>query len=304
MKNCLTLFFISLALVIQAQSITIYQPGCFSNTVLNKIGTTAINGITRNTYQGGTPTIRVIYTSNAGGRWEIQLDVFTWITCYYNTTASAPLAPALGLGTWVSTGAVNGCNNLSIFSGTGTTTTVPIELTHFDAHTEGSKNHLTWRTASERDNKHFDIERSADGSTFHSIGQVKGNNKPSSYQFVDNQPFATSYYRLRQLDFDGTETFSKIVSVERRDAINRVSTKVYPNPVSSLLTIEVIARNEATEGPSFQIFNLLGQQVLNHATSATSSRFQTSTTLIDISALPQGTYILKVGAEQAKFVKQ
>jgi Secretion system C-terminal sorting domain len=163
---------------------------------------------------------------------------------------------------------------------------LPVELISFDATTEGDKNHLTWRTASELNNKLFDIERSTDGTTFHSIGQVKGNNKPSSYQFVDNQPFATSYYRLRQIDFDGTETLSKVVSVELKG--KGKSLAVYPNPVSSLLNVVY------TEGSSFQILNLLGQQVL---TGKTASQ-------VDVSALPQGSYILKVGAEQAKFLKQ
>ncbi|MEO0044752.1 MAG: hypothetical protein RL329_4201, partial [Bacteroidota bacterium] len=164
---------------------------------------------------------------------------------------------------------------------------LPIELTAFDAqNTEGSKNNLTWATASELNNKHFDIERSTDGTTFHSIGQVKGNNKPSSYQFVDNQPFATTYYRLRQIDFDGTETLSKVVSVELKGKGKGLA--VYPNPVSSLLNVVY------TEGASFQILNLLGQQVLTGKTAAQ----------VDVSALPQGTYILKVGAEQAKFLKQ
>ena len=63
---------------------------------------------------------------------------------------------------------------------------------------------------------------------------------------------------------------------------------VYPNPVSNLLTLE------NTEGGNFEIINLLRQQVL---TGKTTQR-------LDVSALPQGTYILKVGAEQAKFVKQ
>jgi Secretion system C-terminal sorting domain len=164
---------------------------------------------------------------------------------------------------------------------------LPIELTQFNATTEGSKNHLTWRTESEKNNSHFDIERSTDGTTFHSIGQVKGNNKPSSYQFVDNQPFATSYYRLRQIDFDGTETYSKIVSVELKGKGKGL--KVYPNPVSNVLTVEY------TEGSDFQILNLLGQQVLAGKTGGQR---------LDVSALPQGTYFLKVGTDVAKFIKQ
>jgi hypothetical protein len=62
----------------------------------------------------------------------------------------------------------------------------------------------------------------------------------------------------------------------------------YPNPVSSLLNIVY------TEGASFQVINLLGQQVLVGKT----------TQQLDVSALPKGTYVLKVGTEVAKFVKQ
>jgi hypothetical protein len=168
---------------------------------------------------------------------------------------------------------------------------LPMELLSFTAkNTEGGQNILTWVTASEKNNKGFDIERSTDGNTFHNIGQVKGNNKPSSYQFVDNQPFATTYYRLRQIDNDGTETLSKVVSVELKGKGKGLA--VYPNPVSSLLNIE------NTEGSSFQILNLLGQQVLTGKTPPSEAGW------LDVSALPQGTYILKVGAEQAKFLKQ
>jgi hypothetical protein len=183
-----------------------------------------------------------------------------------------------------------GCSTgLSVFSGSGTQNALvlPIELTQFDVqNTEGSKNQLTWSTASELNNKHFDIERSTDGTTFHRIGQVKGNNKPSSYQFVDNQPFATSYYRLRQIDFDGTETLSKVVSVALKGKGKGL--KVYPTLVSNVLTADY------TEGSFFQVINLLGQQVLVGKT----------TTQIDVSALAKGTYMLKVGSEVAKFVKQ
>jgi hypothetical protein len=119
---------------------------------------------------------------------------------------------------------------------------------------------------------------------------VKGNNKPSSYQFVDNQPFATTYYRLRQIDFDGTETLTNIVYVTQKGKGKALA--IYPNPVSNTLTVDNTEDDE--EVGNFQILNLLGQQVLTGKTAAQ----------VDVSALPQGTYLLKVGAEQAKFLKQ
>jgi hypothetical protein len=165
---------------------------------------------------------------------------------------------------------------------------LPVELVQFDVqNTKGGKNHLTWRTENEHNNSHFDIERSTDGTTFHSIGQIKGNNKPSRYQYVDASPFALSYYRLKQIDFDGTETFSKTITIQRTD--KRPFVAVYPNPVSNLLTIETGASNF-----DYHIINLLGQVILRG----------TAQTQIDVSALPQGSYVLKMGSEQVKFMKQ
>ncbi len=167
---------------------------------------------------------------------------------------------------------------------------LPIELVSFDVqNTEGGKNHLTWRTESEKNNSHFDIERSTDGNSFHNIGQVKGNNKPSSYTYADAAPFSTSYYRLKQVDFDGTETYSKVVSVALKGKGKGLT--IYPTLVSNVLTVDY---TEGGQLRDFSVTNLLGQQVLVGKT----------TTQIDVSALAKGTYMLKVGSEVAKFVKQ
>jgi hypothetical protein len=165
----------------------------------------------------------------------------------------------------------------------------PVELTSFEGnYTGGGANLLTWTTASERDNKGFDIERSIDGKNFEAIGQIKGNNKPSTYQFMDNQPFATSYYRLKQMDFDGKVSYSAIVSVVRQGKGNGL--KVYP----TLVTNNVLTVDTEGETRDFSVINLLGQQVLTGTTAAQ----------IDVSVLSKGTYLIKVGTEVAKFVKQ
>ena len=167
---------------------------------------------------------------------------------------------------------------------------LPVELTAFDVqNTEGSKNHLTWATASETNNKGFDIERSRDGTTFQSIGTVKAIGKAGNYNFTDAEPVnGTNYYRLRQIDFDGTETFSKVVSVANKGG---KALKVYPTLVTNgILTVDT----EGVQLRDFSVTNLLGQQVLVGKT----------TTQIDVSSLAKGTYMLKVGSEVAKFVKQ
>ena len=251
------------------------------------IGTTGSGASLRYRYGNPQGLPWFIEFNTTLNRWEIfSSDGIELTLFYYSTVASIPNPPNLTLGNWVK---VDCTNDLLVFGGTGTQSALvlPIELVSFDAQTiEGSKNHLTWRTASEKDNSHFDIERSTDGTTFHSIGQVKGNNKPSRYQFVDNQPFATSYYRLRQIDFDGTETVSKVVSVVLKGKGKGLT--IYPTLVSNgILSVD-------TEGADYNIYNIVGQQVQRGKT----------TQRLDVSALAKGTYILKVGTEQAKFVKQ
>ncbi|MBL7816220.1 MAG: T9SS type A sorting domain-containing protein [Saprospiraceae bacterium] len=180
---------------------------------------------------------------------------------------------------------------------------LPVELLSFSGKNTEGGNLLTWETASEVNNKGFEVEKSSDGLRFEKVGFVAGNNKASTYQFLDNltsarvetSPTFLTYYRLRQIDNDGKEILSKVISIQNKGA--KGSLAVYPNPVSTHLTIEGIARDEATEGPDFQIFNLLGQQVLTGKTPSGGRG-------LDVSALPQGSYVLKVGAEQVKFVKQ
>jgi hypothetical protein len=163
---------------------------------------------------------------------------------------------------------------------------LPVELLTFTGYNKGAVNILTWTTANEVNNKGFQVERIMDNEQWAILGFKTANGKASNYQFTDNAPLSTSYYRLRQIDNDGKETLSKVISVERKGD-NKL--KVYPNPVSNILTVEV-ERN----GIPFYVLNLLGQQVLSGKAAQR----------IDVSALPQGAYFLKVGEEQVKFVKQ
>ncbi len=176
------------------------------------------------------------------------------------------------------------------YNSSGNPIALPIELIDFKGTPSVSGNVLTWTTANEVNNKGFQVERIMDNGQWTILGFKTANNKASTYQFTDNAPLPTSYYRLRQMDNDGKETLSKVISIARRYVRPYVS--IHPNPVSDVLTVDY------TEGSLFQVINLLGQQVLSGKTPPSGVGG------LDVSTLPQGTYILKVGAEQAKFVKQ
>jgi hypothetical protein len=87
--------------------------------------------------------------------------------------------------------------------------TTPVKLTSFTATAKAADAFLNWTTASEINNKGFDVERSVDGRTFESIGFVKGagnSTRMLNYSLTDAKAFEKTpvmYYRLKQVDFDG-----------------------------------------------------------------------------------------------------
>lgn len=111
-------------------------------------------------------------------------------------------------------------------------TSLPVTLVSFSASNLGEQNYLAWKTSFESNSEGFDIERSWDGNQFEKIGFVTGignSNIGSDYSFTDRSPLFLSYYRLKQLDFDGTFSYSRVISVKSPDA----EIVAYPNPAGN-----------------------------------------------------------------------
>lgn len=114
------------------------------------------------------------------------------------------------------------------------TTPLPIQLIEFVVTYNGSGVDTRWVTASEMDNDFFTLERSVDGEQFEAIKEIKGagtTNAVKHYHFEDNWPLSgTSYYRLKQTDFDGSFAYSPIRQVQ----IDELNAKAFitPNPVA------------------------------------------------------------------------
>lgn len=180
------------------------------------------------------------------------------------------------------------------FAVTGTGSQVlSAELLGFKGQNTEGGNLLTWTTAEEKNVAHFDIERSTDGQSFTKIGAVKSKGSNSNYAFTDALTLVrfetlptlrNTYYRLKINDLGGKIDYSKVIAIESN---RKGKLAISPNPVSTVLTLN-------TEGGYFQIFNLLGQQVLTGKTAGQ----------IDVAILPQGAYLLKIGVDKVKFAKQ
>jgi Secretion system C-terminal sorting domain len=166
---------------------------------------------------------------------------------------------------------------------------LPIELRDFRGFTEGGINHIVWLTASEINNKGFQVERlNPNSKLWEVLSFVFAQDKAANYEFLDSHPLSINYYRLRQIDIDGREQLSKVISLS---TTSEKSLKAYPSVTSHILKVDYATEKENVH---FDIFNILGQSVQSGIL----------TQVLDVSSLALGTYILKVGTEQIKFHKQ
>jgi hypothetical protein len=111
--------------------------------------------------------------------------------------------------------------------------TLPVELIFFEANVVGRDVRLDWATATEKNNDYFAIERSSDGRNFREIGRVEGNGNNSdrlNYSFTENNPSGTLFYRLKQVDFDGSFEYSEVRRVQV-SLPKVVDATIFPNPM-------------------------------------------------------------------------
>ena len=170
---------------------------------------------------------------------------------------------------------------------------LPIELVYFEAEAQTDKVALSWFTALEINNDFFTVERSADGLSFHDLTTVnsKGSGK---YQTTDHEPYpGTSYYRLKQTDFDGTFTYSDVVPVQFSPGGSKIN--VFPNPASSEITLS------ADRGiTSVEISDMNGKLMQKISNPAGSNEIT-----LQLSNLKSGLYSLRIysidGVEMRKF---
>jgi hypothetical protein len=157
---------------------------------------------------------------------------------------------------------------------------LPVELVSFTAQAQDHAVQLDWAMASETTNAYFAIERSLDGRTFEQVGQVAGHGRstqPRQYQYTDAAPVraALGYYRLRQVDTDGTSAYSPVRTV----AYKTETLGFFPNPTTGLTSFSSPVATTLT------VRNALGSPVqLVHLAAGTQ--------LVDLHALPTGVYTL------------
>ena len=168
---------------------------------------------------------------------------------------------------------------------------LPVTFSNFSIQKLNYSCDISFSTASETNNDYFTIERSGDGRSFESIGEIKGagnSNQELSYEFVDESPLAgINYYRIKQTDFDGAYSYTEIRSV-RHQTKNVI---VSPNRTDGKLNV-----TSELDNYDVVIYNTGGQEVQRHmALSGDQS--------LSIETLQAGVYFVKVMDQTIRILK-
>ena len=184
---------------------------------------------------------------------------------------------------------------------------LPVVLVAFSGQAQSSGNELTWTTASEVNSAYFALERSADGLAFAEVGRVAAAGTSAStrhYQYLDAAaPAGASYYRLRQVDQDGTLSFAPVVTLTRQSTLGPSALQAFPTAFDSELHV-VLPEAAAPQPATVQLLTAAGRPVYSQVVQLGAA----PQALAALPALAPGVYLLRVataaGATTQRLVRQ
>ena len=181
---------------------------------------------------------------------------------------------------------------------------VPVELISFTVIANGNDVTLNWSTASELNNAGFEIQRSIAGNEFVTVGFVNGHGtttEAKTYRFVDANLSAGSYtYRLKQVDYNGTFSYSDEVNVDVSGPLQFELAQNYPNPFNPSTSIKFSIPQSSNV--TLKIFNTLGQELITLIDQNMESG--THSINFDASKLNSGVYFYRLDAGSFSEVKK
>ncbi|WP_022823634.1 Ig-like domain-containing protein [Hymenobacter norwichensis] len=243
-------------------------------------------------------TFRATIAATANDNFAYQASAGVSYTNPLRALASSTIQPG---GNYYSDDTSYGAAGGSNYTGTNPSNTaedvmiarpLPVELKHFEVAAKGLNAELMWATASELQNDRFEVERSLDGRSFEQIGTVQGQGtttRETAYRYTDGNAARVSlrpiYYRLRQVDRDGSSSYSPVRMVRFTQGA-KAAIALYPNPHSGSATLDLTSLPVADY--RVEILDLAGRQL---------GKFELKGGLqhpLDLHSLPLGSYIIRV----------
>jgi hypothetical protein len=172
---------------------------------------------------------------------------------------------------------------------------VPVELTSFTGAWNNESVNLAWTTATELNNYGFEVEKNTGNSGWYLIGFVRGNGTkqtPTSYSFTDSKIISANkcFYRLKQIDDNGSFTYSSVVEINPVPAGGFVLEQNYPNPFNPSTKIRFSI--PVSSNLRLSIYNVIGEEVAILAEGHYQAGYHEVT--YNSSGLPSGVYLYKL----------
>ncbi len=232
-------------------------------------------------------TLRVV--KNSGSQWQ---DEGSNIGNSSNSTSGN-----------VQSNSINNFSDFTFGSTSSSNNSLPVEFTNFVVNRVGQRSAiLKWSTASETNNSHFRIQRRS-SNQWRSIGRVGGHGttlEPQAYEYRDQKPVqGTNYYRLKQVDFDGSYEYSSIKAVTFSEGTASKDIQILQNPVNQQLSVRFKSNHE--QQYRLALIDATGQTVKTGEWQVTSG---VHTQTADLSGLPAGVYCLILRGDQTQRVRK
>ncbi|MFT6176046.1 MAG: hypothetical protein ACJAY4_002277 [Cryomorphaceae bacterium] len=180
---------------------------------------------------------------------------------------------------------------------------LPIELISFDAELKGTFVDLDWKTATELNNDYFVVERANENLDWKPILTVTGagnSNSLLSYSERDRDPLdGLSYYRLKQVDFDGQFAFSDPVSIFNNHIQNSDDVFMYPNPSSDGSVFLRIPESMNSLRTELRLFNISAKLLQTDLYTVNADIYQ-----LNYGNLAPGIYFIQISSETLNETKK
>ena len=222
---------------------------------------------------GNISDLRIAHYSSTTSKWEAE-------TGTYTSTGNVSLTTSES-GTMTVT-SVSSFSPFTFGTINSTTNTLPIELISFNLSKTEKNVQLNWATASELNNSGFEIQRSNDDKEWETLGFINGagnSNNIIHYSYIDESPLMANYYRLKQIDYDGSFEYSSIKYI---DFSGRNNISVFPNPTAKSINISGIATDMVLQ---IFLFDFTGRLI---------NTYNPNTSKIDMNEYKNGIYYLRI----------
>ena len=206
-------------------------------------------------------TFAILLSQNILAQTSVVISNGTGIYIHRGSSFCADTIKVLEGGYYATDDSTGTCEGATII-GDGVIS-IPVELTSFTATTNGKEVLLNWSTATELNNYGFKVQRSNNNKEFVTIGFVNGNSTTTeqhTYTYADkNLSNGKYYYRLKQMDYDGSYEYSDVVEVEWRAFNTYLLEQNYPNPFNPTTTIGFGVEEKTTV--RIVVINAIGEEV-------------------------------------------